>query len=68
MLASERSQNGRRSTSQLSAGTRLPEDGMVFLSLADRDKASGVEAAWARGGGTAGCPESCAGADCGPGE
>jgi carbamoyl-phosphate synthase large subunit len=31
--------------SQLAAGTRLPEDGMVFLSLADRDKASGVEAA-----------------------
>jgi len=31
--------------SQLSAGTRLPEDGMVFLSLADRDKAVGIEAA-----------------------
>jgi carbamoyl-phosphate synthase large subunit len=31
--------------SQLSAGTRLPEDGMIFLSLADRDKTVGVEAA-----------------------
>ena len=31
--------------SQLSAGTRLPEDGTVFLSLADRDKAVGIEAA-----------------------
>ncbi len=27
---------------QLSAGTRLPESGMVFMSLADRDKAVGV--------------------------
>ncbi|MGF1598206.1 MAG: carbamoyl-phosphate synthase large subunit [Acidimicrobiales bacterium] len=33
--------------SQLAAGTRLPrpDDGAVFLSLADRDKAAGVEAA-----------------------
>ena len=31
--------------SQLSAGTRLPDDGMVFLSLADRDKEVGVRAA-----------------------
>ena len=31
--------------SQLSAGTRLPDDGMVFLSLADRDKDVGVRAA-----------------------
>jgi len=30
---------------QLAAGTRLPESGTVFLSLADRDKAVGVEAA-----------------------
>ncbi|MCP4084582.1 MAG: carbamoyl-phosphate synthase large subunit [Actinomycetia bacterium] len=29
--------------SQLSAGTRLPESGTVFLSLADRDKDLGVE-------------------------
>ncbi|MCP5028834.1 MAG: carbamoyl-phosphate synthase large subunit [Actinomycetia bacterium] len=29
---------------QLAAGTRLPESGTVFLSLADRDKAFGVEA------------------------
>ena len=31
--------------SQIAAGTRLPEDGTVFLSLADRDKAGGLEAA-----------------------
>jgi carbamoyl-phosphate synthase large subunit len=31
--------------SQLAAGTRLPEHGTVFLSLADRDKAAGVAAA-----------------------
>jgi carbamoyl-phosphate synthase large subunit len=31
--------------SQLAAGTRLPQRGTVFLSLADRDKASGLEAA-----------------------
>jgi carbamoyl-phosphate synthase large subunit len=31
--------------SQASAGNRLPESGMVFLSLADRDKASGLDAA-----------------------
>ncbi|MDQ3106849.1 MAG: carbamoyl-phosphate synthase large subunit, partial [Actinomycetota bacterium] len=31
--------------SQASAGNRLPESGAVFLSLADRDKASGLEAA-----------------------
>ena len=31
--------------SQLAAGNRLPERGTVFLSLADRDKAVGVEAA-----------------------
>jgi carbamoyl-phosphate synthase large subunit len=31
--------------SQLAAGTRLPQDGTVFLSLADRDKPSGVRAA-----------------------
>ncbi|MGZ4716339.1 MAG: ATP-binding protein, partial [Acidimicrobiales bacterium] len=31
--------------SQLSAGSRLPEKGTVFLSLADRDKAVGVRAA-----------------------
>ncbi len=31
--------------SQLAAGNRLPESGTVFLSLADRDKAAGVEAA-----------------------
>ena len=31
--------------SQLAAGVSLPESGTVFLSLADRDKASGVEAA-----------------------
>ncbi len=30
--------------SQLAAGTRLPSQGTVFLSLADRDKAQGVEA------------------------
>ncbi len=30
---------------ELSAGTRLPHDGTVFMSLADRDKASGVIAA-----------------------
>jgi carbamoyl-phosphate synthase large subunit len=31
--------------SQLSAGTRLPKSGTVFLSMADRDKDLGVEAA-----------------------
>ncbi len=31
--------------SQLAAGDRLPETGCVFMSLADRDKATGVEAA-----------------------
>ena len=31
--------------SQLAAGSRLPESGTVFLSLADRDKATGVRAA-----------------------
>ncbi len=31
--------------SQMAAGTRLPLDGTVFLSLADRDKAAGVEVA-----------------------
>ncbi|HVF32801.1 MAG TPA: carbamoyl-phosphate synthase large subunit [Acidimicrobiales bacterium] len=31
--------------SQASAGNRLPESGTVFLSLADRDKASGLDAA-----------------------
>jgi carbamoyl-phosphate synthase large subunit len=31
--------------SQLAAGMKLPETGTVFLSLADRDKAIGVEAA-----------------------
>jgi carbamoyl-phosphate synthase large subunit len=31
--------------SQLAAGTRLPAKGTVFMSLADRDKALGVEAA-----------------------
>ncbi len=31
--------------SQIAAGTRLPDDGTVFLSLADRDKAGGLEAA-----------------------
>jgi carbamoyl-phosphate synthase large subunit len=31
--------------SQLAAGTRLPQAGTVFLSLADRDKAAGVDAA-----------------------
>jgi carbamoyl-phosphate synthase large subunit len=31
--------------SQLAAGNRLPTEGTVFLSLADRDKAGGVEAA-----------------------
>jgi carbamoyl-phosphate synthase large subunit len=30
---------------QLSAGTRLPESGMIFMSLADRDKGVGVLAA-----------------------
>jgi len=30
---------------QLAAGTRLPDEGMVFMSLADRDKATGLEAA-----------------------
>ena len=31
--------------SQIAAGTRLPSHGAVFLSLADRDKAGGLEAA-----------------------
>jgi len=31
--------------SQIAAGMRLPEEGTVFLSLADRDKAGGLEAA-----------------------
>jgi len=31
--------------SQLAAGTRLPDDGMVFMSLADRDKHVGAAAA-----------------------
>jgi carbamoyl-phosphate synthase large subunit len=31
--------------SQIAAGTRLPSEGTVFLSLADRDKAGGLEAA-----------------------
>jgi carbamoyl-phosphate synthase large subunit len=31
--------------SQIAAGTRLPSEGAVFLSLADRDKAGGLEAA-----------------------
>ena len=31
--------------SQLAAGDRLPESGCVFMSLADRDKAAGIEAA-----------------------
>jgi len=31
--------------SQLAAGTRLPSEGMVFMSLADRDKEIGVQAA-----------------------
>jgi len=31
--------------SQLSAGTRLPDSGMIFMSLANRDKAVGVTAA-----------------------
>ena len=31
--------------SQIAAGTALPSEGTVFLSLADRDKASGLEAA-----------------------
>jgi carbamoyl-phosphate synthase large subunit len=31
--------------SQLAAGTTLPDSGTVFLSLADRDKATGVQAA-----------------------
>jgi carbamoyl-phosphate synthase large subunit len=31
--------------SQLSAGTRLPEAGTIFMSLADRDKAVGIAAA-----------------------
>jgi carbamoyl-phosphate synthase large subunit len=30
---------------QISAGDRLPDAGMVFLSLADRDKAAGLKAA-----------------------
>ncbi|HEY5023850.1 MAG TPA: carbamoyl-phosphate synthase large subunit, partial [Acidimicrobiales bacterium] len=31
--------------SQIAAGTRLPSEGAVFMSLADRDKAGGLEAA-----------------------
>jgi carbamoyl-phosphate synthase large subunit len=31
--------------SQMAAGTRLPEEGTVFLSLADRDKPAGLEVA-----------------------
>ena len=31
--------------SQMAAGTRLPDAGTVFLSLADRDKPAGLEAA-----------------------
>ncbi len=31
--------------SQIAAGTRLPSEGAVFFSLADRDKAGGLEAA-----------------------
>ncbi|MGA2209072.1 MAG: carbamoyl-phosphate synthase large subunit [Acidimicrobiales bacterium] len=31
--------------SQIAAGNRLPEKGVVFMSLADRDKAAGVEVA-----------------------
>src|SRR6202034_4038994 len=31
--------------SQLAAGTRLPDSGTVFLSLADRDKPAGLEVA-----------------------
>jgi len=31
--------------SQMAAGTRLPHDGTVFLSLADRDKPAGLEVA-----------------------
>jgi len=31
--------------SQIAAGTRLPDQGAVFLSLADRDKAAGLEVA-----------------------
>jgi len=31
--------------SQIAAGTRLPSEGTVFLSLADRDKSGGLEAA-----------------------
>jgi carbamoyl-phosphate synthase large subunit len=31
--------------SQLAAGDRLPDSGTVFMSLADRDKATGIEAA-----------------------
>jgi carbamoyl-phosphate synthase large subunit len=31
--------------SQIAAGTRLPDSGTVFLSLADRDKSAGLEAA-----------------------
>ena len=30
---------------QLAAGTRLPDEGQVFLSLADRDKVAGLELA-----------------------
>ena len=52
--------------SQIAAGTRLPESGTVFLSLADRDKAVGVAAPrscsvdwaspWPPPAGTAGLP------------
>jgi carbamoyl-phosphate synthase large subunit len=35
--------------SQLAAGTRLPDEGTVFLSLADRDKPAGLEVARAFG-------------------
>jgi carbamoyl-phosphate synthase large subunit len=31
--------------SQIAAGTRLPDSGTVFMSLADRDKAAGLEVA-----------------------
>jgi carbamoyl-phosphate synthase large subunit len=31
--------------SQMAAGTRLPDEGTVFLSLADRDKPAGLEVA-----------------------
>ena len=35
--------------SQMAAGTRLPDSGTVFMSLADRDKPAGLEAARAFG-------------------